>query len=178
MRLATSLALATLLLVGAGCSEPQEKNETKDLVEKTPVEVVTSTDSASDTSIKLEVKANDSDDSEGKENEKDDDRDDDNTKTTTVQPTVQPVAKPVVTKPGAVSYTMAEVKANNTPAKCWSVVNGKVYNLSSWISKHPGGSGAIIRMCGVDATDAFTGKHGGQARPESELAGYFIGVLK
>lgn len=94
----------------------------------------------------------------------------------TTTPSNTKPTKPVVT--GPTSFTMAEVKANNTPAKCWSVVNGKVYNLSSWINKHPGGSGAIIRMCGVDATDAFMGKHGGQARPESELANYFIGVLK
>ncbi len=75
-------------------------------------------------------------------------------------------------------YTLSEVGQHSIASNCWSTVNGKVYNLTSWISKHPGGSEAIISMCGKDASSAFNGQHGGQARPASELANFAIGTLK
>lgn len=76
------------------------------------------------------------------------------------------------------TYNLAEVAAHGSGVSCWSVVNGGVYDLTAWISQHPGGSKAILAMCGRDASDDFNGKHGGQARPASELAGFKIGVLK
>ena len=75
------------------------------------------------------------------------------------------------------TYTMTEVAQHANTESCWSVVRGGVYNLTSWISQHPGGEKAILDMCGQDATDDFNGKHGGQPRPESELVGFKIGVL-
>ena len=110
----------------------------------------------------------DDDDDEG---EGDDDDDDD-------KPRTPPV---VVTPPSgttATAYTLAEVKLHNSSASCWSVVNNVVYDVTSWISAHPGGASAIKGMCGVDASGAFNGQHGGQARPVSELASFKIGVLK
>jgi cytochrome b involved in lipid metabolism len=76
------------------------------------------------------------------------------------------------------SYTMATVATHNTSSNCWTAVNGSVYNVTSWISQHPGGAGAILGMCGVDASSAFDAQHGGQRRPESELASFKIGTLK
>ena len=48
------------------------------------------------------------------------------------------------------SYTMTDVAKNNTESSCWSAVSGKVYNLTAWISKHPGGAKNIIKICGID----------------------------
>ena len=79
--------------------------------------------------------------------------------------------------PAAKKYTMAQVRQHNKPADCWSVVSGGVYNLTSWINRHPGGSGVIIRMCGKDGTSAFNSMHRGARRPESTLRSYKIGVL-
>lgn len=79
---------------------------------------------------------------------------------------------------GVKTYSLAEVQAANTGSKCWSIVSGSVYNLTSWISRHPGGQEAILSICGKDATAAFQDRHGGQARPTSELAGFKIGILK
>ncbi len=87
---------------------------------------------------------------------------------TTKQPPVQPAVK---------TFTMADVAKNNSATSCYSVVRGKVYDLTAWISKHPGGEGAIKRMCGVDGTAGFTGKHGGSAGPEGALDRYYIGDL-
>lgn len=75
------------------------------------------------------------------------------------------------------TFTLVEVAKHNTDSSCYTVVNGSVYDVTSWISQHPGGKQAIIGMCGVDASSAFNGQHGGQARPESELASFKIGAL-
>lgn len=79
--------------------------------------------------------------------------------------------------PAVKSYTTSEVAKHNSDASCWSIVRGKVYDLTSWINKHPGGKRAILSMCGVDATEEFSEEHGGDSKPESVLTGYEIGVL-
>ena len=81
------------------------------------------------------------------------------------------------TPPSSDGYTMAQVRANNSAASCWAVINGTVYNLTTWINSHPGGSGAIISLCGTDATSAFTSKHGSKSGPNSQLAGFRLGPL-
>lgn len=80
------------------------------------------------------------------------------------------------TTPSA-SYTLATVALHKSASDCWTTVDGSVYNVTSWIAQHPGGSGAIISMCGVDGSSAFSGQHGGQKRPTSELASFKIGIL-
>jgi hypothetical protein len=74
-------------------------------------------------------------------------------------------------------YTMAQVAANNSAKSCWAVIEGSVYNLTAWINSHPGGSGAIISLCGTEATSSFKGKHGNQSRPAAQLSGYLLGPL-
>lgn len=83
----------------------------------------------------------------------------------------------VTATPVGNSFTMAQVAAHNSSASCYTVVNGSVYDLTSQINAHPGGSRAILALCGIDATSSFTAKHGGQSRPESELASVKIGTL-
>jgi cytochrome b involved in lipid metabolism len=89
-------------------------------------------------------------------------------------PTVTPTPSAVATPAG---YTMEQVKANNTATKCWSAIDGKVYDLTNWISSHPGGAGAITSLCGTDGTSSFRGQHGGSGQPASRLAGYLLGPL-
>ena len=74
-------------------------------------------------------------------------------------------------------YTMDQVKANNSATKCWSVIDSKVYDLTTWIGSHPGGAGAITSLCGTDGTASFKGQHGGSGQPNSRLAGYLLGPL-
>ncbi len=99
--------------------------------------------------------------------------------------TVPVVATPeaaTTTQPSTVSttpsgYTSAEVATHATRTSCWTSINGNVYDVTTWISKHPGGADAILSLCGKDGTAAFSGQHGGQRRPEAELAGFKIGAL-
>ncbi len=80
-------------------------------------------------------------------------------------------------QPAAASFTAAQVATHASVSSCYSIVNGAVYDLTAWIGQHPGGQSAIKRMCGMDASAAFNGQHGGAARPASELAGFKIGTL-
>ena len=89
-------------------------------------------------------------------------------------PTVAPSPSASATPAG---YTMEQVKANNTATKCWSAIDGKVYDLTNWISSHPGGAGAITSLCGTDGTASFKGQHGGSGQPQSRLSGYLLGPL-
>lgn len=89
-------------------------------------------------------------------------------------PTPTPTPTPTSTSAG---LTMAQVQTNNTAKSCWAVVSGNVYNLTAWINNHPGGPGAILFLCGTDATSSFTGKHGNQSGPTAQLASYLMGPL-
>lgn len=97
--------------------------------------------------------------------------------TPTPTPTPQPSASPTPEVTTQSAYTMAKVKENNSAASCWSVVSGNVYDLTQWIKSHPGGSSAILSLCGTDGTASFRAQHRGGGRPESTLAGYFLAPL-
>lgn len=78
---------------------------------------------------------------------------------------------------GTASYTLAEVAKHNTQQDCWAAIDGSVYNLTDWISQHPGGADKIIPLCGTDATAAFRGQHNTQAQPNQMLATFKVGEL-
>ena len=80
--------------------------------------------------------------------------------------------------PASTGYTMERVKANGTSSSCWTVINGYVYDLTKWIGSHPGGSGAITSLCGIDGTSEFLAMHRGQGKPEARLSGYALGKLE
>ena len=89
-------------------------------------------------------------------------------------PTVAPTPSATATPAG---YTMEQVKANNTATKCWSVIDGRVYDLTNWINSHPGGAGAITSLCGTDGTSAYINQHKGQSRAGGTLTAYLLGPL-
>ena len=78
----------------------------------------------------------------------------------------------------ASGYTLSEVAKHSSNSNCWTAINGEVYDVTPFIDQHPGGSGAILFLCGIDGSEAFNNQHGGQNRPANELAGLKIGVLK
>ena len=86
----------------------------------------------------------------------------------------KPIPTPATTKAG---YTMADVKSANTSAKCWSVIDGYVYDLTKWIPVHRGGPQAITFLCGKDGTSAFKAQHDGSSGPVSVLSNYLLGPL-
>ncbi len=84
----------------------------------------------------------------------------------------------VVATTTAKSYTLDEVKKHNKDGNCWTTISGKVYDLTTWPAKHPGGDKAIFAICGIDGTSAYNKAHGGQEKPEKVLDGFYIGNLK
>ena len=94
----------------------------------------------------------------------------------TAAPSVRP-STPAAPSVAPAGYTMSQVKANKTRAKCWSAINGNVYDLTAWIKQHPGGEGSIESLCGTDGSASFNAMHANKSKPESRLAGYLLGPL-
>lgn len=100
------------------------------------------------------------------------------TATTPAAPQGQPVPATPSTPatPTASGITSAEVATHASRTSCWSIINGNVYDLTSWIPKHPGGEGAILGLCGMDGSRKFNGQHGGDSGKLRILSGFKIGV--
>jgi len=95
--------------------------------------------------------------------------------------TTPPNSETPVTKPNTTSVvlpeggiTLAEVATHNSRTSCWSMINGKVYDLTSWIPNHPGGEDAILSLCGVDGSSEFNGQHGTAKKQLLILSGFMI----
>jgi len=73
-------------------------------------------------------------------------------------------------------YTWEEIASHNTAESCWIVVNGKVYDVTSYIDRHPAGAQTILDYCGKDATQAFARYHSASAWQLLEQ--YFIGYVE
>ena len=54
---------------------------------------------------------------------------------------------------------MEDVKAHNKADDCWLVISGKVYDITSFLSDHPGGKKAPLMVSGGDATEEFEMLH-------------------
>lgn len=81
------------------------------------------------------------------------------------------------TPPTLQGFTKAHVAEHASEQSCWSIINNNVYDLTSYVSKHPGGKKNILKLCGHDGTALFEGKHGGESKPESRLAGLYKGTF-
>lgn len=51
-----------------------------------------------------------------------------------------------------VIFTREEVFQHRRHNDCWIILEGEVYNVTSWIKKHPGGGKLILHYGGEDAT--------------------------
>ncbi|MCH8613613.1 cytochrome b5 domain-containing protein [Arsenicicoccus dermatophilus] len=78
---------------------------------------------------------------------------------------------------GGKTYTIAVVNDHDNATSCWAAIDGKVYDLTTWISRHPGGPKRIEGICGQDATAQFTTQHGANAEAKARLATFQIGTL-
>ncbi|KAG7979085.1 hypothetical protein I3843_05G112600 [Carya illinoinensis] len=73
-------------------------------------------------------------------------------------------------------YTMQETSQHNSKEDCWVVIDGKVYDVSSYLDEHPGGDDVVLAATGKDATDDF--EDAGHSESAKELMETFcIGEL-
>lgn len=75
------------------------------------------------------------------------------------------------------TYSLDEVAQHDDASSCWAVIQDQVYDLTGWVSRHPGGPQRILGLCGTDASPQFAAQHSGQARPERQLESFRIGSL-
>lgn len=81
------------------------------------------------------------------------------------------------------AYTVDEVKDHNSKDDCWTIINGNVYDITSYVPRHPGGD-EILRACGEDGTSLFTqrqdssGNDVGSGTPHSSSAASQLESLK
>ena len=96
---------------------------------------------------------------------------------TTPAPSSDPTSPSQLPSP-AQSFTLAQVALHDSVTSCYTVVGGQVFDLTQWINEHPGGEEAILSLCGVDGTAAFTKQHGSSEKAQKVLQSFFIGTVK
>ncbi|ETV76824.1 hypothetical protein H257_09271 [Aphanomyces astaci] len=52
-----------------------------------------------------------------------------------------------------------EIAQHNTEHDCWTILDGKVYNLTPYLRYHPGGVGKLMLSAGGDCTTLFNESH-------------------
>ncbi|XP_023561847.1 fatty acid desaturase 2-like protein FADS2P1 isoform X2 [Octodon degus] len=67
--------------------------------------------------------------------------------------------KSIVPRRSLNAYTWQEIQKHNQEGDQWLVISRKVYNVTEWAFKHPGGQRVITHYAGEDATDAFRAMH-------------------
>ncbi len=81
--------------------------------------------------------------------------------------------------PKQVTLDLQTISKHSTAGDCWMIIDGKVYDLSSYTT-HPGGMG-FTAYCGKDGSIAYNTLDGRgrdhSAFADSQLAGYLIGTL-
>lgn len=88
-----------------------------------------------------------------------------------------------IAQEAATSFTLEEVALRGEPDNCWTVIDGIVYDLTTYIASatHPGGA-EILAGCGIDATELFESRPGSgtphSAAARAGLARFEIGVLE
>lgn len=75
------------------------------------------------------------------------------------------------------TFTISEVETHNTESSCYTIINNGVYDVTKFISVHPGGAKNILRLCGVDGTSIFMKKHSSDEKPNLILRSLQIGLL-
>jgi len=86
------------------------------------------------------------------------------------------------------SIPLAEVSEHGSKDDCWLAIDGKVYDVTAFISSHPG-QDAILEGCGKDASSLFNqrtredGSAVGSGSPHSQnarnlLPAYYIGDVE
>ncbi len=59
---------------------------------------------------------------------------------------------PAAVQQELIRYTRQEVATHKKLDDCWIVIDGSIYNISSWLKRHPGGARILMHYAGEDAT--------------------------
>ena len=78
---------------------------------------------------------------------------------------------------GTINLSNSEIKTHNLKSDCWSIVNGNVYTLTTYVKSHPGGASVIANICGKDGSKAFVNQHNTQGKPNNVLSSFLLGPV-
>jgi cytochrome b involved in lipid metabolism len=81
---------------------------------------------------------------------------------------------------GVVTYSLADVAEHGDRDSCWMAIEGKVYDLTSYLDRHPTPVSVLLTWCGRDATIGMRTKGYGRDHSRAaweNLEQYAIGVL-
>lgn len=53
----------------------------------------------------------------------------------------------------------SELAKHNTKCSCWIVIHGTVWDVTDFVSQHPGGATLILKAAGQDATEGYESFH-------------------
>ncbi|KAL2223395.1 putative mitochondrial cytochrome b2 [Thermoascus aurantiacus ATCC 26904] len=70
-----------------------------------------------------------------------------------------------------------QISEHRTPADCWIVVDGQVWDVTDFLKEHPGGAAIILKYAGRDATKAYSNVHSPNVLKENLPPDKFKGVL-
>ena len=90
--------------------------------------------------------------------------------------TKRPSPKHAFENPEAI-YTWQELAQHNTEESAWVSYEGRVFDITDFIDRHPGGRELILYSTGRDITDLFKSYHPFTSLPEKVLNKYQIGSL-
>lgn len=78
---------------------------------------------------------------------------------------------------GVPHVSRLEVSRHSSPGNCWIIIRSQVYDVSRFLSEHPGGAGIILRYAGRDATAAYDEIHAPGIAEENLSEESLMGVL-
>ncbi|KAJ3733857.1 FMN-dependent dehydrogenase-domain-containing protein [Lentinula guzmanii] len=75
-------------------------------------------------------------------------------------------------------WSIEEVSKHGDATSCWLIIKNKVYDVTEFLSKHPGGPSIILKYAGCDATSAYEPIHPPDAIQQYLSPSQHLGALK
>jgi hypothetical protein len=77
-------------------------------------------------------------------------------------------------------FSLSEVALHGDARSCWMAIEGKVYDVTGYLGRHPTPDSVLLAWCGRDATVGMRTKGHGRdhsAAAWARLSAYQVGVL-
>lgn len=81
------------------------------------------------------------------------------------------------TEPAAIHVSDLS-RRNNLALGYWMAIRERVYDITEFVQRHPGGAHTLTAHAGTDATEAYEKAHRGRAEIDAMREMYFIGPLR
>lgn len=75
-------------------------------------------------------------------------------------------------------FSISDIEKHNSKEDCYTVLDWKVYNVSSFFWKHPWWDDNLMKTCWIDATKIFQWKHWNNAKAQIKKDEFYIWEIK